>query len=170
MWSPPNFSRYAPARTKATIASPTTPAAGTTAESVRSRSAWAGSRGAMSTERGGLGGGGGEGGQRLGGRGERLHRGAHHERLAGRHAALEAAGAVRLAVEAALALVEDLVVRPGARAPGDGEAVAERDALARLDRAQRAGEAAIEALLPAHVRPDAGDDAERDHLEHPADR
>src|SRR3954464_3874578 len=105
MWSPPNFSRYAPARTKATIASPTTPAAGTTAESVRSRSAWAGSRRAVSTARGrrlgGRGRGDVDGAQRLRERRERLHRGAHHERLAGRHAALEAAGAVRLAGQAA---------------------------------------------------------------------
>src|SRR3954451_18181650 len=54
MWSPPNLSRNAPASTMASIASPTTPAAGTTQESVRSRSAWAGSRVAMSTERSGL--------------------------------------------------------------------------------------------------------------------
>ena len=54
MWSPPNLSRYAPASTIASIASPTTPAAGTTQESVRSRSAWAGSRVATSTERSGL--------------------------------------------------------------------------------------------------------------------
>ena len=54
MWSPPNLSRYAPASTIASIASPTTPAAGTTQESVRSRSACAGSRVAMSTERSGL--------------------------------------------------------------------------------------------------------------------
>src|SRR3954468_461963 len=38
MWSPPNFSRYADARTIASIASPTTPAAGTTAEARRPRS------------------------------------------------------------------------------------------------------------------------------------
>ena len=54
MWSPPNFERYASARTMASIASPTTPAAGTVHESVRSRSAWAGSWVAMSTERSGL--------------------------------------------------------------------------------------------------------------------
>ena len=34
MWSPPNFSRYAPARTNATIASPTTPAAGVVVEAM----------------------------------------------------------------------------------------------------------------------------------------
>src|SRR5437763_1585332 len=54
MWSPPNLARYASASTKATIASPTTPAAGTVQESVRSRSASAGSCVAMSTERSGL--------------------------------------------------------------------------------------------------------------------
>ena len=54
MWSPPNLSRYAAASTNATIDSPTTPAAGTVQESVRSRRAWAGSFVAMSTERSGL--------------------------------------------------------------------------------------------------------------------
>ena len=43
-----------PARVRATIASPTTPAAGTTVESVRSRIAWAGSLVSVSTERSGL--------------------------------------------------------------------------------------------------------------------
>src|SRR5919202_366706 len=108
--------------------------------------------------------------QRLRQRRQRLHRRADHERLARRHPALEAARAVRLAIEAALIVVEDLVVGLGARAPRDVEPVAERDALARLDRADRAGQATVEALLPADVRAEAGDDAERDHLEDAADR
>ena len=53
---------------------------------------------------------------------------------------------------------------------GEVEAVAELDALARLDRAHRAGEAAVEALLPAHVRAEAGHEAEGDDLEGAADR
>src|ERR1700742_2857895 len=54
MWSPPNFSLYARARVRQTIASPTAAAAGTTVESVRSRSAWAGWWVSVSTERSGL--------------------------------------------------------------------------------------------------------------------
>ncbi len=54
MLSPPNFWRSASASTSATIASPTTPAAGTTVESMRSRSAWAGSLVSVLTERNGL--------------------------------------------------------------------------------------------------------------------
>src|SRR3954470_1164301 len=126
--------------------------------------------GALAQRLGRLAGGDVDRAQRLRQRRQRLHRRAHDERLSGRHAALETAGSVRLAVEAALTLVEDLVVRLRAGAARDVEAVAERDALARLDRAQRAGEAPVEALLPAHVRADAGHDAERDHLEHAADR
>src|SRR5437899_2969401 len=50
MWSPPNFSRQASPTTSATIASATTAAAGTVQESVRSRSACAGSLVSVSTE------------------------------------------------------------------------------------------------------------------------
>src|SRR5206468_2686194 len=53
-WSPPNLRLHSSASTSATIASPTTPAAGTVHESVRSRSAWAGSLVARSTERSGF--------------------------------------------------------------------------------------------------------------------
>ena len=84
-------------------------------ESVRSRSAWAGSRVAMSTERSGL-----------------VSVGSGFiaprtiERLAVRHPALEAAGVVGLAVVAARLVVEDLVVRLRAGLAGELEAVAER--------------------------------------------
>src|SRR6478672_2914321 len=67
--------------------------------------------------------------QRLGQRGQRLHRRAHDDRLAGGHAALEAPGVVGLAVEAALVAEEDLVVGVRARAPGDVEGVADGGAL-----------------------------------------
>src|SRR5919106_907548 len=104
MWSPPNFCRYAPASTIASIASPTTPAAGTTTESVRSRSAWAGSRVAMSTERSGF-------------------------------------------VSVGSGLIP-----------------------ARITHRSPVVKAPVEALLPAHVRSEARDDAEGDDLEHAPDR
>ena len=75
--------------------------------------------------------------QRLGQRRQRLHRAAHDERLAGRHAALEPAGAVGLAVVAALVGVEDLVVGLRAGPPGEVEPVADPAALDRLDRQHR---------------------------------
>ena len=71
---------------------------------MRSRSACAGSFVSVSTRA-----------ERLRQRRQRLHRPDHDERVAGRHAALDAAGAVRLAVVAALVRPEDLVV--GLRSP-----------------------------------------------------
>ena len=77
---------------------------------------------------------------------------------------------VGLAVEAALVAEEDLVVGLRARAPGDVEGVADRGALDGLDRAQRAGQAAVEAALPARVRAQPGRGAEGDDLEDAAER
>ena len=94
--------------------------------------------------------------QRLRQRRKRLHRGAHDERLAGRHAALEPAGVVRLANVAALVVPEDLVVRLRADATGELEAVADRDALHRVDRHHRPREAAVEAVVPRRVRAEPG--------------
>ena len=77
---------------------------------------------------------------------------------------------VGLAVEAALLAEEDLVVGLRARAPGDVEGVADRRALDGLDRAQRAGQAAVEPALPARVRAQPGRHAEGDDLEDAAQR
>ena len=93
--------------------------------------------------------------QRLGQRRDRLHRHARDQRLAGRHAALEAAGAVRLAVVAALLGVEDLVVGLRAGPAREVEPVAEPDALGGLDRQQRARDQPVHPLLPGHVRAEA---------------
>ena len=108
--------------------------------------------------------------QRLGQRRQRLHRGARVERIAGRHAALQPAGVVRLAVVAALRRPEDLVVRLRARLAGEVEALPQPDALDRLDRAQRAGDPAVEALLPGDVRAEPRHEPEGDDLEDAADR
>ena len=99
--------------------------------------------------------------QRLGQRRQRLHRAAHDQRLAGRHPALEPAGAVGLAEVAALGRVEDLVVGLRARQPRELERVAQRDALDRLDRADRHRQAPVEALLPGDVRAEPRDAARR---------
>ena len=80
------------------------------------------------------------------------------------------AGAVGLAVVAALGGVEDLVVGLRARHARDREAVADRDALDRLDRADRHRQAPVEALLPGDVRAEPGHQPERLHLEHAAER
>ena len=111
-----------------------------------------------------------DGAQRLGERRERLHRAAHDERLARAHAALDATGAVRLAVVAALVVVEDLVVGGGARAPGEVEAVADPAALDRLDGEHREPDAAVEARLPAHVGAEARHEPEGADLEDAAER
>src|SRR3954451_6217828 len=121
MWSPPNFSRYADTSTRATIASATTPAAGTTVESVRSRRACAGSLVSVSTLRSGF------VRVEIGFSAPRATRGlpvripppADAQRLAVRHPALDAARAVGLAVPAPLVGEEDLVVGLGARRAGD---------------------------------------------------
>ena len=109
--------------------------------------------------------------QRLGQRGQRLHRAARTTtRVAGGHAALDAAGAVGLAEEALLLGPEDLVVGLRADAPGEVEAVADPHALHRLDRHDRPGQPAVEALLPGDVRADARHEAEGAHLEDAAER
>ena len=108
--------------------------------------------------------------QRLGQRRQRLHRRPHDQRLPVGHAALEATGAVGLAVVAALGRVEDLVVGLRAGQPGQREAITDRDALDRLDRADRHRQAAVEALLPGDVRAHAREQPEGLHLEDPAER
>ena len=143
----------------ASIASPTTPAAGTT-HGVR----------ALAERLRGLARRDVDGAQRLGERGQRLHGAAHDERLAGRHAALDAAGAVGLAEVAAVLVVEDLVVRLRARAAREVEAVAEADALERLDGEQRHADPAVHPLLPRHVGAEPGREPEGAQLEDAAER
>ncbi len=103
--------------------------------------------------------------QRLGQGRDRLDRGAHRERLAVGHPALEAAGVVGLAEVAALLRPEDLVVGLRAGPAGDVPGLADRDALDRLDRGDGAGEAAVEAVFPGDVGAEPGDEAEGAHLE-----
>ena len=86
-----------------------------------------------------------DGAERLHERRQRLHRGADDDLLAVRDAGLDPAGAVRGA-----ALVgADLVVRLRAAQAGEREAVADLDALHRLDPHHRRGEARVEAVLLA---------------------
>src|SRR3989475_4689794 len=150
MLSPPNFSRNASERTMAIMASPTTPAAGTAQTSLRSTTA------STASSVVGEDAGGGHGAdvaplddrvhrllrgevhrleRRAEGR-ERLHRGPDDDRLAVRHSALEAAGVVRLALEPALGVEEDLIVDGRARASRGFESKAQLAALDRLGRAE----------------------------------
>ncbi len=58
----------------------------------------------------------------------------------------------------------------GAGQAGDVKAVADRDALERLDRADRHRQAAVQTLLPGDVRAETGNQSKRLHLEHAAER
>ncbi len=133
------------ASTSATIASPTTAPAGTVQESVRSRSACAGSLVSVSTVRSGL-----------VSVGIGFIAPLTHDRVAVRHAALDAAGAVGLAVVAALLGPEDLVVRLRADAArrASKPSPISTPFIAWIDMiAPR--QAAVQALLPGDVRADA---------------
>jgi hypothetical protein len=68
-------------------------------------------------------------------------------------------------MKAALLVPEDLIVRLGARQPGDLDRVADRGALDRLDRHHRLAEAAVEPLAPGDMRAQAGHEPERADLE-----
>ena len=92
-----------------------------------------------------------DGGQRARHRGDRLHRGAHPQRLAVGHAALETAGAVGRAHHAVGAGVH-LVVGDAAAAARGLEAVADLDALDGLDAHDRGGELAVEPVVAAGER------------------
>ena len=81
---------------------------------------------------------------------DRLHRRPDPQGLAGRHAALGAAGAARRTPDA-LGGAHDLVVRQRAGVGGEVEAVADLDALDRLDAHQRAGQPGVEPAVPVHV-------------------
>src|SRR6185312_5325169 len=98
----------------------------------------------------------------------RLHRRPDDDLLAVRDAGLDPARAVRLAVQAAL-VAHDLVVRLRAAQPGEGEAVADLDALDRLDAHQRGGQPGVQAPVTGGVRAEPGRDAGRAHLDDAAD-
>ena len=85
-----------------------------------------------------------------------------------RHAALEAACPVRLAVVAPV-VPEDLVVSGRAALAGQGEAVADLDSLHGLDAHQRRGEPRVEAILLRRVRAEARRHAARANLDDAAD-
>ena len=80
-----------------------------------------------------------------------LHRRLDDEFLTVRHAALEAARAVRPAVDLARLIEEHLVVDLAARQDGAVEARADLHALDGLDGHQGAGELAVEAAVPLDV-------------------
>ena len=100
--------------------------------------------------------------------GDRLHGRAHAQDLAGGHAALGAARARGCTPDAALP-GDHLVVRqrPGGR--GQLEAVADLDALDGLDAHEGAGQPAVEASVPVHVRAQARRQAVHDDLDDPAE-
>ena len=153
--SPPNFSRAARASSHATAASATTASASTAETSLRSTSAFAASPVSRSTDA-----------ERLHQRRERLHPGANDDLLAVRHAALDAAGTVRRAT----LVGPDLVVRLRPAQLGEREAVADLDALHRLDAHERGGKTSVEPVLLARVRAEPGRDAGRAHLDDAAER
>ena len=100
--------------------------------------------------------------------GDRLHRGADPQHLAGGHAAL---GAARPAADPADAVV-GRTISSCASEPGRGgerEAVADLDALDRLDAHQRAGQPRVEPAVPVHVRAEARRQAVHDHLDDAAE-
>ena len=156
--SPPNFSTTASASTSATIASATTPAAGTAQTSERWLIATAGSPVATSTVASARGHG-----------GDRLHRGPHPQRLAGAHPALGAAGAPGAPAQPAGPLsISSCAWEP--RPAGQVEPVAELDALDRLDAHQRAGQPGVQPAVAVHVAAEAGRQAVRDDLDDAAER
>ena len=73
-------------------------------------------------------------------------------------------------VLAGLVVPEDLVVGVAAPDAGDLEAVADLDALHRLDAHQRLGEQAVDLAVPVHVRAEPGRHAVAEHLDHAAER
>ena len=63
----------------------------------------------------------------------------------------------------------DLVVRRAAAGPGQGEAVADLDALDRLDAHQRAGQPRVQPAVPVHVRAQTRRQSPDHHLDHAAE-
>ena len=107
--------------------------------------------------------------ERLAQRGHRLHGDARHDRRAVAHAALRAAGAVRLACPAGGAR-DDLVV-DGAAAPAhDAEAEADLHALDGLDAHEHGRDGRVQARVPLGVGADAHGHALGHDHERAADR
>src|SRR5690606_11603784 len=94
-----------------------------------------------------------------------LERRAHAQDLAVAHPALDAAGAVRLAPDAAVLGAGDLVVGDGAAARGRAEPVADLDALDGLDAHERAGEARVELAVAVDVGAEARREAVGEDLD-----
>ena len=142
--SPPNFSSTASASTSATIASATTAAAGTAHTSERWWCATAASPVATSTVRSA------RGTVAIGFIAARTRSSSPVDMppsVPPRDRDVRR-GAVRARL--------DLVVRRRARPAGQVEAVADLDALDRLDAHQRAGQPGVEPAVPVHVRAEAG--------------
>ena len=160
--SPPNLRSASSARTSATIVSATTPAAGTAVTSVRSLNETVSSLVSTSTVRE----------HRPVQRGERLHRDARDEQVAGRHPALGAAGTRRARGGSRSATSSQRISSWASlpAPPGDLEAVADLDALHRLDAHQRLREQAVDAAVPVDVRAEPGRDAVAEHLDDAAER
>ena len=98
----------------------------------------------------------------------RLERDAHDHRLAGRDAAGDAAGMVGEELGAAVRAGPHRVGILLAAQPRRGEAVADLDALDRVDRHHRRGEVGVE--LGVDRRAPAGGNAGRDAFDHRAER
>ena len=69
-----------------------------------------------------------------------------------------------------LGIPEDLVVGVAAPSAGDLEAVADLDALHRLDAHERLGEQPVDLAVPVHVRAEADRHTVAEHLDDPAER
>ena len=135
--SPPNEWRSWSARTSATIASPTIAARGRTVTSLRSMCARPDSPVSRSTA-----------GERVAQRRDRLLGGAHDDRLAVAHAALDAARAVRRVRAQPVPRGSTTSWTALPRAADDAEAEPDLDALDRRDRHHGAGQQAVEARIP----------------------
>ena len=104
-------------------------------------------------------------------RGQRLHGGPGHEQLAGGHAALDAAGPGGLPpVGAVVGVPGDGVVGLATPPAGHLEAVADLDALDRLDAHEGLGQQGVELAVPVDVAAEADRHAVGQHLDHAAER
>ena len=107
--------------------------------------------------------------QRLHQRRQRLHRRAHDDLLAVRDAALDARRRGSSRGGGPVVVGEDLVVGLRAAQLGELEAVADLDALDRLDAHQRRRQPRVQPLLLGRVRAEPRRHAVRAHLDDPAD-
>ena len=156
MESPPNFSRKASPSTKATIASPTTAAAGTAQTSLRSIAAGASLKVFRSTDRSGC-----------HQRGDRLHESGNTHVLAVGDATFEPAGVVGRTPQAggALRRWQNLVVDLGSWTDRHFRTDADSDRLDGMDAHQRLCETPIELAIPLHVGAESRGHAGGDDLE-----